>query len=97
MLSSIALRLREGVETQPMFDRRSIPVYVMLGTTVAAAFVVLTADGYSIDRRYLMLGWTFPILFLAAFAARRVDHPRLAGALEANTLEPARQFSSTYS
>lgn len=86
MFNSVALRLREGVEPRPMFDSRAYPVYWMLGGTIIAAVIALVAGGYSIDRAYVEAAWSIPALLLAAFAARRVGHPSIAGALETNTL-----------
>ena len=86
MVSAVLARLSRGYEPQPLFDRRTRPIYFMLGATLAAAIFALAFFRYSISPAYLLAGWTFPILLLGAFLARRIGHPKIAGFLEANTL-----------
>lgn len=73
--------LAAAYEPQPMFEPKSRAAYVLGLFIVAATVVLFYAMGFSISPN-LGLPWFLLAFFVCGPLARRVGHPKIAGALE---------------
>ena len=85
MFQSITTGLRQGVESQPMLDRRSMLIYsMMLAEAAVGAFASLaTRFTYHLT---LIVGLPGVMLIVCSLLLRRIGHARTADGIETTTL-----------
>jgi membrane-associated phospholipid phosphatase len=72
-----------SIEVQPLFDRRSLPIYSIVVAALALAVPMMLLTGFTVSRRVAFGVPSTTFLFLsAAWAARRYSHKAVAGWLE---------------
>jgi membrane-associated phospholipid phosphatase len=95
MYSLIRQRLREGVETQPAFDRRSRALYILLCTECLAGAASSKASGFTYDLPFEKAAWGC-LLIGCALLLRRIGHKKVAGGIETSILSFLHGFPTIF-
>jgi len=95
MLSLMRKRLREGVETQSAFDRRSGALYILLGFECLTGAAASKAGGFTYDVPFEKAAWGC-LLIVCALLLRRIGHERIAGGLETSILSFLHAFPTIF-
>lgn len=87
MISSVALRLRDGLETRPAFDLRARPIYFMVSAEALIALALFVGLGFRIEN----FGVFKPLpgaalLLVCGLLARRIGHDKIGTGCEALAL-----------
>ncbi len=94
MLDTLRQQLRQGVAIRSPFDPLSFPAYMIVAVAAIVGAILMAFTGFSFDFRLaLSLATWSGALFVAAWLLRSVNHPRLAGAIEAGTLLVCQGFA----
>jgi membrane-associated phospholipid phosphatase len=87
LVARIVARVRNPPPPQPMFEPKARILYAIIVAELALAVVLYSALGMRFaDVGFALPSWTFGLILVSAFAARRAAFPRVATWLEATAL-----------